>query len=98
MATINAVDFLISWNFKHIVNVTRIRGYKAVNMKLGILQLTFVHQKKLYTMETKAIIKKDFDAVKFMRTTRDKISAETQNMNFAGLKKYFEQRRLKLKK
>ena len=49
-------------------------------------------------METKAIIKKDFDAVKFMRTTRDKISAETQNMNFAGLKKYFEQRRLKLKK
>ena len=35
MATINAVDILISWNFKHIVNVTRIRGYNAVNMKLG---------------------------------------------------------------
>ena len=49
-------------------------------------------------MKTKEIIKKDFDAVKFMRTTRDKISAETQNMNFAELKKYFEQRRLKLKK
>ena len=35
MATINAVDILISWNFKHIVNVTKIRGYNAVNMKLG---------------------------------------------------------------
>ena len=54
-------------------------------------------QKKLYTMKTKEIIKKEFDAVKFMRTTRDKISAETQNMNFAELKKYFEERRLKLK-
>lgn len=35
MATIYAVDILISWNFKHIVNVKRIRGYNAVNMKLG---------------------------------------------------------------
>lgn len=25
-ATINKVDYLISWNFKHIVNVFRIRG------------------------------------------------------------------------
>jgi predicted nucleic acid-binding protein len=35
MATINAVDILVSWNFKHIVNVKRIRGYNAVNLKLG---------------------------------------------------------------
>ena len=26
-ATINKVDILVSWNFKHIVNVFRIRGY-----------------------------------------------------------------------
>ena len=49
-------------------------------------------------MKTKEIIKKDFDAVKFMRETRDKISLETQNMNFEQLKKYFEERRLKLAK
>ena len=49
-------------------------------------------------MKTKEIIQKDFDAVKFMRDTRDKISAEIQNMNFEELKKYFEQRRLKLTK
>jgi predicted nucleic acid-binding protein len=35
LATINEVDILVSWNFKHIVNVKRIRGYIAVNMKLG---------------------------------------------------------------
>ena len=60
--------------------------------------LTFVHQKKLYTMKTKEIVKKDFDAVKFMRDTRDKISSEIQNMNFEELKKYYAERRLKLVK
>ena len=35
MATINKVDILVSWNFKHIVNVQRIRGYNSVNLKLG---------------------------------------------------------------
>ena len=35
MATVCEVDILVSWNFKHIVNVRRIRGYNAVNMKLG---------------------------------------------------------------
>ena len=61
-------------------------------------QSTFVHQKKLYTMKTKEISKKEFDAVKFMRETRDKISLEIQNMNFEELKKYYEERRLKLSK
>ena len=41
--------------------------------------------------------KKTFDAVKFMRETRDKISLEIQNMNFEELKKYYSERRLKLK-
>ena len=35
LATIFKVDILVSWNFKHIVNVMRIRGYNAVNIKLG---------------------------------------------------------------
>ena len=35
LATINRVDILISWNFKHIVNIYRIRGYNSVNIKLG---------------------------------------------------------------
>ena len=35
LATINRADYLISWNFKHIVNVERIRGYNAINIKNG---------------------------------------------------------------
>lgn len=35
LATIHKADYLISWNFKHIVNVERIRGYNSVNIKLG---------------------------------------------------------------
>jgi predicted nucleic acid-binding protein len=34
-ATTNNVDLLVSWNFKHIVNVIRIRGYNSVNIKNG---------------------------------------------------------------
>jgi hypothetical protein len=35
MATIHKVDVLASWNFKHIVNLDRIKGYNAVNSRLG---------------------------------------------------------------
>lgn len=31
LATINNADLLVSWNFKHIVNVQRIRGYNSIN-------------------------------------------------------------------
>jgi hypothetical protein len=34
-ATIHKVDLLVNWNFKHIVNVYRIRGYNSINLKLG---------------------------------------------------------------
>lgn len=39
LATINQADILISWNFKHIVNVDRIRGYNSINIKNGYKQL-----------------------------------------------------------
>jgi len=39
IATINRADFLISWNFKHIVNVQRIQGYNSINIKNGYKQL-----------------------------------------------------------
>jgi len=29
------VDVLVSWNFKHIVNLRRIHAYNAVNLKNG---------------------------------------------------------------
>ena len=33
IATLSKVDVLVSWNFKHIVNLKRIRGYNSVNLK-----------------------------------------------------------------
>ncbi len=39
LATINRADFLVSWNFKHIVNIERIRGYNSINIKNGYKQL-----------------------------------------------------------
>lgn len=35
MATVANVDVLVSWNFRHVVNLPRIHGYHAVNAKLG---------------------------------------------------------------
>ena len=35
LATINRVHALASWNFKHIVNLGRIKGYNSVNLCLG---------------------------------------------------------------
>jgi hypothetical protein len=35
LATVTRVDVLVSWNFKHIVNLERIRGYNAVNLMSG---------------------------------------------------------------
>ena len=39
LATINKVDVLLSWNFKHIVNFDKIKGYNSVNLRLGYVML-----------------------------------------------------------
>ncbi|MEW6744377.1 MAG: PIN domain protein [Planctomycetota bacterium] len=35
IATVGRVDVLVSWNFKHIVNLERIRGYNSLNLRKG---------------------------------------------------------------
>ena len=35
IATVGRVDVLVSWNFKHIVNLQRIQGYNSVNLRAG---------------------------------------------------------------
>ena len=35
LATIHKADVLVSWNFKHIVNLDRIKGYNGINMRYG---------------------------------------------------------------
>ena len=35
LATVGRADVLVSWNFKHIVNLQRIHGYNSVNLRKG---------------------------------------------------------------
>jgi hypothetical protein len=35
IATLCHADVLVSWNFKHIVNLNRIRGYNGINLQHG---------------------------------------------------------------
>jgi hypothetical protein len=40
-------DILASWNFKHIVNLDRIKGYNSVNLRLGYAMIEFRSPKDL---------------------------------------------------
>ena len=51
LATINKADILVSWNFKHIVNIFRFRGYNAVNLKLGYSQIDIRSPREIITNE-----------------------------------------------
>lgn len=39
IATVNRVNVLVSWNFKHIVNLKKVRLYNSVNLKYGYYML-----------------------------------------------------------
>jgi len=41
-ATVAGADLILSWNFKHIVNFSRIRGFNSVNISLGYRTLTIL--------------------------------------------------------
>ena len=51
LASINRVDILVSWNFKHIVNVYRIRGYNSVNLRSGYQTLEISSPKDIIQYE-----------------------------------------------
>jgi predicted nucleic acid-binding protein len=51
LATIHRADFLVSWNFKHIVNVQKIMGYNSINIKNGYKQLEIRSPRDLMTYE-----------------------------------------------
>lgn len=39
LATIARVDVLVSWNFKHVVNINKIHIYNGVNLTMGYLPI-----------------------------------------------------------
>jgi len=50
-ATTSKADVLVSWNFKHIVNLTRINGYNGVNLKKGYKTLEIRNPKEILNYE-----------------------------------------------
>lgn len=50
-ATINKADILVSWNFKHIVNVYRIRGYNSINTRSNYQTLEIRSPKEIIEYE-----------------------------------------------
>ncbi len=51
-ATINRADILVSWNFKHIVNVYRIRGYNSINLRMNYPSLEIRSPKEVVDYES----------------------------------------------
>jgi len=57
---------------------------------MGTDNLRYVHQENLRNMKT---IEKQFDAVKFMRQQRDKMSERLSKMTKAEIIEYFKKRK-----
>ncbi len=51
LATINKADVLVSWNFKHIVNLERIRGYNSINFREGYQMIEIRTPKEIFINE-----------------------------------------------
>ena len=49
LATIAAVDSLVSWNFKHIVRLEKIRLFNAVNIEHGYKQIEIFSSRAVTT-------------------------------------------------
>ena len=41
-ATVAGADLILSWNFEHIVNFNRIRGFNSVNVRNGYRSMTIL--------------------------------------------------------
>jgi predicted nucleic acid-binding protein len=52
LATVNKADVLASWNFKHIVNLERIRGYNSINFREGYQMIEIRTPKEIFDYET----------------------------------------------
>jgi len=51
IATAARLDLLVSWNFTHIVNIKRIRGYNGINIKNGYPPLEIRSPKEVIDYE-----------------------------------------------
>jgi predicted nucleic acid-binding protein len=47
IATVNEIDFLVSWNFKHLVNIRTKRGVNLINLQNGFKTIEIVSPPEL---------------------------------------------------
>ena len=47
IATIFNIDVLVSWNFKHIVNLNKIKQFNSINLREGYKELEIRSPKEL---------------------------------------------------
>jgi len=46
-ATVAGADLILSWNFRHIANFNRIRGFNSVNIRFGYRTMTILSPKEV---------------------------------------------------
>ncbi len=51
LATVYKADVLVSWNFKHIVNLEKIRGYNSINFREGYQMTEIRTPKEIFNYE-----------------------------------------------
>jgi hypothetical protein len=51
IATVNRLDVLVSWNFKHIVNYDKIKLFNSINLRLGFPMIEIRSPKDLLHYE-----------------------------------------------
>ena len=51
LASVNEVDVLVSWNFKHIVHFDKIRMFNSVNLEFGYKQLQIYSPREVTNYE-----------------------------------------------
>jgi hypothetical protein len=50
-ATVAGADLIVSWNFRHIVNYSRIRGFNAVNVRMGYRPITILSPREVIDVD-----------------------------------------------
>ena len=51
IATVNKIDILVSWNFKHIVHFNKIHLFNAANMEMGFKPIDIYSPREVTTYE-----------------------------------------------
>lgn len=89
LATLAKADVLVSWDFKNIVNIHRIRDCNYVNVARGQRRL-LVHTPSALGLHASCDASKaaSFSNVKLMREIRDTIAKEIAGMSFEERRKW----------